>query len=448
MDRAPSARDLREAISVTAKGDQHQIEVQLGHLCNNTCLFCVSGQMTQLRKVRPIELDAILGVLEEARGRGVEKVTFLGGEPTIQRSFLPALRRAVELGFKDIVLFTNLVRGREPRFLEEVCSLGTFTWRVSIQGGDAASHDLVVGRAGAFAKIEQGLAWLSEAGQDLTANACINEDSYRSVGGYLDLVQRYGLRQLHLDMVRPNSVGVRTEAEMAHMLARYEDIAEHLGALLDGFDAWNPDFEVNVGNLPFCLLPRHAHRIAHGGEETLTVTTSGDGRLGRVLDKYAYQQSDRVFADGCDACVFRPHCRGVAGPYAALYGTEALVAVAEEDPRIGQAARRFLETGWRPGRAEEPTDPRVERTLRHLLQRGPYAGWRPGRVQRRAGGAELALVRDGAELTVQLTPQREQSPKVSFDLGGVPQDLARPPVEAVVSALRARSPRGARPRSG
>ena len=128
--------DLREAISVSSRGDGQQIEIQLGHMCNNVCLFCVSGQMTQQKLAKRIPLESIVAVLEEARGRGVERVTFLGGEPTIQPSFLPALQRAIDLGFSDIVIFTNLVRGREPRFLERVSKMGKFSWRISIQGGN------------------------------------------------------------------------------------------------------------------------------------------------------------------------------------------------------------------------------------------------------------------------------------------------------------------------
>ena len=109
VDRAHSPEHLREAISVSAKGDGQQIEIQLGHMCNNVCSCCVSGQLTQQRIAKRIDLEPIIGVLEEARARGVQRVTFLGGEPTIQPSFLPALTKAVELGFPDIILFTNLV---------------------------------------------------------------------------------------------------------------------------------------------------------------------------------------------------------------------------------------------------------------------------------------------------------------------------------------------------
>ncbi len=459
VDRAHSPEHLREAISVSAKGDGQQIEIQLGHMCNNVCSFCVSGQLTQQRIAKRIDLEPIIGVLEEARARGVQRVTFLGGEPTIQPGFLPALTKAVELGFPEIVLFTNLVRGREPKFLETVTSLGSFTWRVSIQGGNEAAHDLVVGRSGAFAKIEQGLAWLGQRGHDLTANACINEESYRSAPDYVGLVRKHGIRQLHLDMVRPGSTGVRTEDHMAHLLARYSDMAGPIGEMLDGFDAWNPDFEVNIGNLPFCVLPRHAHRIAHGGEETLTVTTDDRGELGRVWNKYDYQGSNKVHAEACDACVFRPHCRGVPAKYASLYGVDELRTVtAQEVATLDPRVRRWLDTGWRPGRREErATAPasskelaRVVRLAKRVQAHSPYEGWRVVRVRAAASNAvAVRLERSGAELGVTIEARPGEAPpvKVSFQLpDGVEEAELRGPVAQISDALRGRKTRPERRR--
>lgn len=414
-------------------------------MCNNVCTFCVSGQLTQQRLAKTIDLAPVVSVLEEARAKGVERVTFLGGEPTIQRSFLPALEKAVELGFRDIVIFTNLVRGREPRFLERVTSMGSFTWRISIQGGNERAHDTVVGRTGAFAKILQGLQWLREHEQDFTANSCINEGSYRSAPDYVDLVQTTGLRQLHLDMVRPGSTGVRSEEHMENLLARYSDIAGPLGAMLDGFDAWNPDFEVNVGNLPFCVLPRHAHRIVHGGEETLTVTTDDTGELGRIWDKYQYQGADKVLAPTCADCVFRPHCRGVPAGYAELYGLDELAAVSPEqaaqlDPRVG----RWLRTGWRPGRdapvSDERSLARVVKLARRVRRGGPYAGWVvTGVASTSPQSASVTLSRDDAHIAVQIQARPGQRPpvKVSFGLPEeIPESELHAPVNAVSKVLR------------
>ena len=84
-----------------------QIEVQLGHLCNNRCVFCVSGQLSEQGRAPQLPAQPIVDQIVSARAGGARKITFLGGEPTIQRSFPQMLRLAVDLGFPEIVIFTN-----------------------------------------------------------------------------------------------------------------------------------------------------------------------------------------------------------------------------------------------------------------------------------------------------------------------------------------------------
>ena len=348
------------------------------------------------------------------------------------------------MGFDDIVIFTNLVRGREPRFLARVAELGRFTWRVSIQGGDAQTHDRVVGRPGAWAKIQSGLAWLGQRGHDLTANACINELSHRSVLGYVDLARSSGLSQLHLDMVRPGSTGARSEEHIRGLLARYSDMAVYLRQMLDAFDAWNPDFEVNVGNFPFCLLPNHAHRVVHGGQDTLTVTTDDRGDLGRVLDKYAYQGADKVLSEACEGCSFRASCQGVSAQYADIFGLDELHPFADAgidrlDPRV----RRWLDTGWRPGRAQAPSTADllgIARVVRRLRRGAPWAGWTVAGVRASpdGGGAIVSLMEAGRSLDVAVATRPHL--KVTFQPGaGTSTDEARGAIEAIAGALRGRT---------
>ena len=57
-----------------------------------------------------------------------------------------------------------------------------------------------------------GLGELQRRGQLVTTNMCVNERSYRSLPHYPELLKQYGVRQLHVDIVRPESTGERDEA--------------------------------------------------------------------------------------------------------------------------------------------------------------------------------------------------------------------------------------------
>src|SRR5579862_4281604 len=223
--------DRRAATTVTSSGSGHKFEIQLGHLCNNRCVFCSSGQLTAMKIARAVPLEPIIEALEAARAAGAWHLTFLGGEPTTHKRFLEALAKAVELGFEHIVIFTNGVMFPQPGFIESVLALGRFEWRISIQGATDEAHVAVTGRAQSFQRILHGLGELQRHGQLVTANMCVNERSYRSLPEYPALLRQYGVRQLHVDIVRPESTGERDQAAVLRHGALLRRDARRLRAL-------------------------------------------------------------------------------------------------------------------------------------------------------------------------------------------------------------------------
>jgi MoaA/NifB/PqqE/SkfB family radical SAM enzyme len=377
-----------------------QAEIQLGHLCNNRCVFCVSGQVSEWRQAGQIAADAVIDRLREARASGAARITLLGGEPTIQRSFFDVLRACVELGFEEIVVFTNGVMAHREGFLERVRALGgNVTWRFSVQGGNAQAHDAVTERPGSFAKIMAGLAHLRARGAHVTTNMCVNERSYRSLPDYPALCREHGIAQLHIDQVRPRDAGERSDAELREMMARYSDMAPYLARMLEGFDALlGADYDVNVGNLPYCVLPEWAHKIHHDGELTYTVAVDGADTLSAPWDKYADKRSDKLKPPTCRACVFDASCSGVFEKYAAFHGTGELAPVTLERLRALDRGQRFF-------------CHLVEPYLRGLAGPGappPPAPWRLANVhrdtRRRVVALRFARGEGGAEAALELRP--------------------------------------------
>lgn len=343
---------------------KERFEIQLSHVCNNRCVFCVSGQMTELRMASPTPLDELEQRFDEAAARGITKVTILGGEPTIHATFFPILAHALALGFETIEIFTNGTRLDKPDFIDRVMALGhdRFTWRISIQGWDRETHDLTTKKPGAFAKIVKGIEALAALGQTITCNMCVVEQNYRSLAKLPEFVTRYPITQVHLDMVRPRDAGTRDDDELDAMLPDYPELGAIMRQMFEDLDRIAPDFDLNVGNLPFCQLPEWAHRIHHGGAKTYTVSADGPGKLSVVAwDKYEDKRSDKRKLDSCGACAFERRCDGFVELYAERRGTEQFLPVSREklrrmDPRqrtfihqldaalVGLVRERFA--GW------------------------------------------------------------------------------------------------------
>jgi MoaA/NifB/PqqE/SkfB family radical SAM enzyme len=375
-----------------------QLEIQLGHLCNNRCVFCVSGQRTALREAFPVPAEPVVEKLREGRAQGLRKVTLLGGEPTLQPEFLAVVRAAVHLGYEDIVVFTNGAKTARGAFIDEVLATGgSFTWRLSFQGATALAHERTTRKLGSFQRLVETLRNLRARDQRSTVNMCLVRSNAESVAAFPALLLPYGVRQLHLDMVRPLDAGVRTEDELRAMIPRYADLLGPLTAMVQGFEREAPGFDVNIGNLPYCVAPALAPWIHHDGEATLTVAVDQRDALSEAWDKYLVKRRDKVKPATCAACVFDDRCSGVFETYAGFYGLDELVPITPERLRAldpsqrlfelhARAWLRALET-WEPPAPFVPGPVRVDALGGEVLLR--YR-WREG-----APAVELALRRGG-----------------------------------------------------
>lgn len=305
-----------------------QVEIQLGHMCNNRCVFCVSGQETALGRARPLDRDPIVAEIRAAYAAGHRKITLLGGEPTLQPAFLDVLRETVQLGFEEIVIFTNGVKTARAAFVDEILATGgNFTFRFSLQGATEEAHERTTKKDGSFARLVQSMRNVHERGQKLTVNMCVVQSNYESVDAFPDLILPVGATQLHLDMVRPLDAGVRTEAEFASMIPKYSLMVPALERMVRGFPR---GFDVNIGNFPYCIAPQLSPFIHHDGEKTMTIAVDGDKKLSKPWDKYLVKARDKGKPESCKTCVFDGRCSGVYEKYRELYGDAELIPVSAE----------------------------------------------------------------------------------------------------------------------
>lgn len=367
---------------------RRQVELQLGHMCNNRCVFCVSGQETALGRARPVEVEPVIAQLEAARAAGADKVTLLGGEPTLQPGFLDVVRAAVALGFGTVEVFTNGARTAREAFVDEVIEAGAgrLVWRLSFQGATREAHEATTGKPGSFDRLMSTLAHLRARSQVVTVNLCVVRSNHASLAEFAAFLPLFGVRQLHLDMMRPLDAGQRTDAELDATLPRYRDLAAPLAELARRLP---PGFDLNIGNLPHCVAPDLARWIHHDGEPTDMVAVDGEQRYTRPLDKYLTKRRDKLHPPGCARCAFAARCSGVFETYARLRGVDELRPVDLDaldalDPE--QALR----------------SPRWRLWLRPWT---PPAPWAPPRLEER-GDHELLVHMEapGSRLSVALRP--------------------------------------------
>jgi MoaA/NifB/PqqE/SkfB family radical SAM enzyme len=372
---------------VEPKPPASQVEIQLGHMCNNRCVFCVSGQETALGRARPLDTSPLLAEIGKARAAGHRKITLLGGEPTLQPGFLDVVRHAVALGFEEIVIFTNGVKTAREGFIDEILATGgRFTFRLSLQGATRASHERTTQKEGSFDRLVRTMEILRRKGQRVTVNMCVVESNFASVSAFPGLLLPFGVEQLHLDMIRPLDAGARSEEELRAMIPRYAEMVPALTEMARGFPE---GFDLNIGNLPYCIAPRLARFIHHDGEHTMTIAVDSQSTLSRPWDKYLMKRRDKVKPAACAACLFEPRCSGIFEAYRVFHGTEEIVPITGERLREIDPERRFLALHLRP-----------------LLS--AIAGWTPPAPY----SAVTVTERGDAEATIALTGAQRLSVKL------------------------------------
>lgn len=127
--------------------------------CGQSCEFCSIKEVTPAYDGGDAVFRRAVTDLGGARARGISHLRLNGYDPLAYSQVLAVLERAVELGFDRVDVFSPATRLADRGFCAELLARlpATRTFWVPLYGADAALHDRVVGRPGAFALVVQAL---------------------------------------------------------------------------------------------------------------------------------------------------------------------------------------------------------------------------------------------------------------------------------------------------
>ncbi len=272
---------------------------------------------TPERDFHEVERDLVL-----ARGAAAGMAVFVGGEPTLNRHLPRLLGACREVGIAAGVvtngraLFYPRVRRRllvpELRYLQ-----------VGLHGAVAATHDRVVGVAGAFEQVTTGLAGLlREGSRELFVEvACCPTGT--------NLGELVALSEILADFGGSPAVGLRFVAPLTGVKAEdwvpAAEISDRLAAALSGVVlpvAWE-------GFAP-CLLEEHAslrdERLRYG-VPAYGLPLAGTAFADERVDAWLLHNPDypaRSHPIPCQDCVHEATCPGAPAPLLQHEGERAL----------------------------------------------------------------------------------------------------------------------------
>ena len=305
-------------------------EIALTYRCQNRCAFCYASAPDRGRQVPTMPTAEIKAVMDKIIDQAhVPSLSFTGGEPTLRRDLAELVTHGRSRGLW-MNLITNGIRCAKPEFVAALKQAGLDSAQVSLEAGDAATHDLVVGRRGAFERTVQGIRNLREAGIRVHTNTTINRHNRDALHGLIDLVADLGSEHLSMNMV------IRTGDAVGQPEIGYADIGPLVLDLKKRAEDKGMKF-VWYSPVPLCLFNPAAYGLGSpscsaadgllsiapdGGVLPCSSFEQGVGNLLREdFDAVWNRRSARYWRDkeflppGCKACEYAALCCGACPLY-------------------------------------------------------------------------------------------------------------------------------------
>jgi radical SAM protein with 4Fe4S-binding SPASM domain len=254
-------------------------EVALTYRCSLACGFCyagcdVAGLPGGWSEERTMTDDEVCRVLEAIRRDArCPSVSFTGGEPTLRPGLPRFVRHAKDLGLR-VNLISNGQRLDGP-LATALAEAGLDSAQLSLEGPDAARHDALVGRPGAFDRLWAGLERLRERGVRVHTNTTVSRKNVDALEAIVDLVAARGLDRLTMNLVIPCG----TASTDATLGVSYSEAGEHVLRVKARAEARGVEL-VWYSPLPLCLFNTVAEGLGNRGcaaaDGLLHVSPAGD----------------------------------------------------------------------------------------------------------------------------------------------------------------------------
>lgn len=309
-----------------------QIEINVGRLCNNACVFCANGALPAGERTQ-VGREVIEGELRRRAAEGYTSLGFLGGEPTIYPGIEEVIATARGLGFTRIALCTNGRRLADAARLLGLAKAGVTRVMISIHSHETAVEDALSRRRGAFAQKLAAIDHCVDAAargflpDGFSLNTCIHG---RNVGALDELARFFharGVRDIRFNLMRPAHEAIGDAA----LIPRLRDVADAALRLVIANER-ALRMTVTFGDIPLCAWPasfldRAALAGRYLGElrdlET-DVTFFHDKSRGWTPDRFAWKGRRagvlKARPKACQACGARGICEGPFAAYLDLYG--------------------------------------------------------------------------------------------------------------------------------
>jgi MoaA/NifB/PqqE/SkfB family radical SAM enzyme len=293
-----------------------------GFSCNSYCSFCID---LNKRDLPDKSTQQIITEMVQARGKGVEYLELIGGETTVRGDFLPIIRTAKKLGFKDIVVVTNGRMLSYPDFAKQTVEAGVSDLIFSIHGHNAKLHDELTAAKGAFDELVKGIENVRALGfERIFANCTVVKQNMKHLPAIGKLFTELNIH--HAEFIFVDSTYGGAYTNFKGLVPKISEAAPYMRELLDVGRAWGTR-DWCVRYVPLCYFTDYLDQISEIREIELFRTRHWAPDFKNEDVGPSRKVAGRRKTERCTGCSLYDSCEGLWKEYIRQYGDEELTPV-------------------------------------------------------------------------------------------------------------------------
>jgi radical SAM protein with 4Fe4S-binding SPASM domain len=181
----------------------YRMDLAVTYRCSNECAHCYNARPRSYPELSTSEWKQILDRLWQI---GIPHIVFTGGEPTL-RDDLPELIAHAERNGQITGINTNGRRLRDPQYLQALVESGLDHVQITLESHDAAIHDDMVARKGAWEQTVAGVRNALVAKLFVMTNTTMLESNAPSMDATLDFLAELGVPTVGLNALIYSGAG-------------------------------------------------------------------------------------------------------------------------------------------------------------------------------------------------------------------------------------------------
>lgn len=223
--------------------------------CNHRCLMCSQPP----KAADDFNWRTKLELLAEVLPENSDVLCLTGGEPSLYLDKLAApVSRLIQKNIRGISILSNgalLCRSNVRSFAEEV-DPSKVLWCIPLYSHLPSVHDQIVASKGAWYKTLEGIQNLHEEGFAIQVRFIPLKQNQKGIADYLEFINSslFFIQQLVVMGLEVTGYAIGNLADISPDYAHVTRELDRAGVLLRRLP-----MEVNLFNLPLCLLPSSLH---------------------------------------------------------------------------------------------------------------------------------------------------------------------------------------------